>query len=106
MRYGYPPQGPWHHDFWWVIGGLMPLVFLALLVAIAVWAVLRLSHRPPMGSGMAAGPPPVRPDGALDVVRARYARGEIAREEFLQLSSDLGSPVAGWSPPPPDAGGA
>jgi putative membrane protein len=104
MRYYVPPEGPWHHGLWWVFGGLIPLLFFAALVGLAIWAVLRLSHRP-TGWGMTSGPPAVRPDGALEVVRSRYARGEITREEFLQLSTDLGSSAAGWSPPapPPDA---
>jgi uncharacterized membrane protein len=35
-------------------------------------------------------------DEALDAVRLRYARGELTREEFLQVSTDLGGP----EPPP------
>ena len=35
-------------------------------------------------------------DQALEAVRLRYARGEMTREEFLQVTKDLGGP----EPPP------
>ena len=35
-------------------------------------------------------------DEALDAARLRYARGEMTREEFLQVTEDLGGP----EPPP------
>lgn len=35
-------------------------------------------------------------DEALDAIRLRYARGEMTREEFLQVNRDLGGP----EPPP------
>lgn len=37
-------------------------------------------------------------DEALDAVRLRYARGEMTREEFLEVTKDLGGP----EPPPSD----
>jgi uncharacterized membrane protein len=37
-------------------------------------------------------------DEALDAVRLRYARGEMTREEFLQVIKDLSGP----EPPPAD----
>ena len=37
-------------------------------------------------------------DQALDAVRLRYAQGEMTREEFLQVTKDLGGP----EPPPTD----
>ncbi len=35
-------------------------------------------------------------DEALDAIRIRYARGEMTRDEFLQVNRDLGGP----EPPP------
>ncbi|MGH8947592.1 MAG: hypothetical protein ACRDXF_01945 [Acidimicrobiia bacterium] len=31
-------------------------------------------------------------DEALDAIRLRYARGELTRDEFLQVNKDLGGP--------------
>ncbi len=75
------------HPFFW----LLVLVLLAVLFFLAVRAFLR-------ASGRAAGheAPGVLPahDAALDSVRLRYARGEIDRDEFARISTDLGVPVA------------
>jgi uncharacterized membrane protein len=32
------------------------------------------------------------PDAAVEFVRMRYARGEIDRDEFVRISTDLGAP--------------
>ena len=51
MRY-FPPDGPngWHHGLPWLFGGLIPLVLFAALIGVAIWAVVRRSHRPQAGS--------------------------------------------------------
>lgn len=88
--------------------GLLWLFFLVLFVAaLAVIAALVFRSlagrrsgwlRPAVVTGMAAG-------DALSVVRLRYARGEIDRDQFLQATADLTaqpeSPAAAG--PPPDA---
>lgn len=49
-----------------------------------------------------------RPDGALEELRLRYARGEMTREDYTQRLADLGGrPAAGSAtatsePTPPD----
>jgi uncharacterized membrane protein len=73
------------HPFLW-------LVVLAALVALcffAVRALLRASGRAP-GGPTAAGWASAH-DAALDSVRLRYARGEIDRDEFARISTDLGA---------------
>lgn len=102
MRYF--PDGPhvWHHPFLWLLGGLIPLLFFVAVIAVAVWAVLRLSHRPPQGAAISTNALPTgRVDPALETIRDRYARGEISREDFLQISSDLGGPMMPMRPQPP-----
>ena len=61
------------------LGGLWMIVFWGGLIALIVWGVARLSRRDD-------GNPKHDP---LDVAKARYARGEISREEFEQLKKDL-----------------
>ena len=71
-------MGPWG---WWmmVAGSVMWLGFL-LAIGVAVWAAVR--------SGTERGEGATRPT-ALEILKARYARGEITREEFEQTKRDL-----------------
>ncbi len=57
---------------------LFPLALLAGLVVLAVWLIRQL------------GPSSRhRSDEALDILRERYASGEISREEFERIHEDL-----------------
>ncbi|MDP4027459.1 MAG: SHOCT domain-containing protein [Gallionella sp.] len=58
----------------------MGLVWVALIVLVVV--VVRLA----MGSGSSAR----RERTALDMLKERYARGEIGRDEFEQKKRDMG----------------
>jgi putative membrane protein len=96
--------------------GIVPLLLFAVLIGVIVWAVIRLTReggaRALAGGGAAIGTTPVaaRPDGALEELRLRYARGEMTREDYTQRLADLGggpaagSPTATSEPTPP--GGA
>jgi len=79
---GYGDMGPWG---WWMVafGGLFWIGFLILIGGIA-WAMLKA----------AVGPPTERTEYSprptpLDVLKTRYARGEITRQEFDQTKRDL-----------------
>jgi putative membrane protein len=73
---------------WWLLGGFLPFLLLLVVIGLAVWAISRaMSRGPAMVPAVGA---PVRPDGALEELRLRYARGEMSREEFIQRSQDLG----------------
>ncbi|HJP66039.1 MAG TPA: hypothetical protein VKA30_07025 [Actinomycetota bacterium] len=90
---------PWWQGF---LGWFIPMLIVALLIGLAVWAVLRMTS--PGRLAMAGGPgflPARRADGALELVRTRYAKGEITRDEFAQLSNDLGEPLPVPPPEPP-----
>jgi uncharacterized membrane protein len=82
---------------------LLPLLLIALLVAVAVWAILRLAP----ARAAAVPPAPARgPDPALQELRLRYARGEVSPEDFARISADLGAPVlVAPHPPPPEGQG-
>ncbi len=73
----------YNYDYGWGWGmGIGMLLFWTLLIA-AIVALLRVSSRHD------AGPRRDREKTALDLLKERYARGEIEREEFLQKKRDL-----------------
>ncbi len=79
---GYGDMGPWG---WWMVavGGLFWIGFLILIGGIA-WAVLKTTVGPSTErSEYSPRPTP------LDVLKTRYARGEITRQEFEQTKRDL-----------------
>jgi len=98
---GYAPlyiRGHEHHGghpLAWVLFALLLLVLL-LVVANLVATLTRRHRGPWRGGPWGPGPPRHGPGGGFDeastILRARYARGEIAREEFLQASQDLATP--------------
>ena len=53
-----------------------------LVIAFVIWAISRAA------SGGGATSPGPRSTG-LDILEQRYARGEIAREEYLQKKQDI-----------------
>ena len=76
-----------------VFGFLLFVLLVALLVGLVVFFVGRWgAHRavpPAAPTGQRAAEDP------LEVLRLRYARGEVDRDAFLQASQDLG----GAAPP-------
>jgi putative membrane protein len=83
-----------------ICGGLLLLLVLAALVVLAVLALRaysrgtagRAADRGPMG-GAGPGTPdqPVAPGSgrALEILRERYARGEITKEQFDAMRQDI-----------------
>ncbi len=65
--------------------GILMLLFWALVIGGVVLLVVRLT-----GSGPATTPGGSGAhDRALDILRERYARGEITKEQFDQMRRDL-----------------
>ncbi len=74
--------------------------FWLLLIGGIVWAVRqRQRHRTPSDLGARAMP---RPRDALEILRERYARGEIDTAEFDEMVSRLVRRDAPGYPPPPN----
>jgi uncharacterized membrane protein len=77
----------------WVIFALLLVLILLVIAQIALILMRRRRFGRHFGGGMhgpgPGGPPWDRPD-PLAIARMRYARGEIGRDEFAQLTQDLG----------------
>jgi len=83
--YGYGPymgHGGWHG---WLFGPLMMILFVAVIVVVVVLLVRWIG-------GAGRGVPPYHPPGrtALDILKERFARGEIDKEEFEERRRVLG----------------
>ena len=64
------------------VGMLLMILFWGALIALAAWAVTKISR-----SDAAA---PLRIEkNPLDLAKERYARGEIGKEEFYRIKKDL-----------------
>ena len=92
-----------HHAGWahpWL--GLAFWFAFVALIATAVWLFVRSIHTAPVV--VAEGPPG---DPAMDILRARFARGEIEAAEFTARAAQLSGeqPVAPAAPeaPAPEA---
>ncbi len=63
-------------------GGLTMLLWWLLPIGLVVWVVFYLL-KPSAGQGGAQ-------NSALDILKERYAKGEIGKDEFEQKKRDLG----------------
>lgn len=80
------PEGPWDGHMTWggghgIFGGFMMLVFWGVIIALIVLGVHWLRDN--------NGPSNMRSPDALDILRARLAKGEIDEEEFRRRKDAL-----------------
>jgi putative membrane protein len=78
---GYPMMGDW---FFWPFGILILFLFLFLIARFVFWGWLGWGWRRRYwyGNGFGYG-------DAHEILRQRYARGEISKEQFDQMTRDL-----------------
>ncbi|MBI4536331.1 MAG: SHOCT domain-containing protein [candidate division NC10 bacterium] len=76
-------MGAWAGGASWWVSGLLSLILLGALVVGVVWAIDRLRSQRGQEVGSA------RFESALDILKKRYARGEIGKEEFDTKRRDL-----------------
>ena len=63
-----------------LFGGLMMLLFWAAIILLVVWAVRNLIPRQHLSEH----------DGAVEILKRRYAAGEISPAEYEQARKTLG----------------
>jgi putative membrane protein len=71
-----------------LLGGILGLIFflavLVGLVLLVIWAVRRLRQ-----GSMSTPPQVMGAPTAKEILQARYAKGEITREQYLEMLKDL-----------------
>lgn len=72
-------DGDWSMGWGMGLGWLLMLLFWLLVIGGVVWLIVYLTR----GQTRAAGP------SALEILKHRYARGEINKEEYEQRKKDL-----------------
>lgn len=86
MVFGSAWGGGWGMMGPWALGGfsmfIMP-VLLIVVLGLIVWAVAEAARRPADGDRARGA------DTALEVLKKRYARGEITRDEYEAMKKDL-----------------
>ncbi len=94
MRPGGPAYFVHHahhgHPFLW----LVLLIVLIALAGFALYVLIRTIRMPGANALVGPGSAVALGDNALELVRLRYAKGEIDRDEFVRVSTDLGAPPA------------
>ncbi len=75
------------------LGGILSVVvtilFWAVIIGAVIWLVSSLFSRQTTGNPPVSTPP--SPEAALDILKRRYARGEITKTEYDDIRRDLGT---------------
>lgn len=78
------------HGGWSLFGPWINLLFMLVigvgLVWFMIWAIRRFTFSPAGRASYQNGTSQM----PLDILKARYARGEISREEYREMKKDIG----------------
>lgn len=76
-------MGGWGFPFFGM-GAIVMLLFWGLVIAGIVWLVQSLAR----STGTGVSTPPA--ESPLEILKRRYAKGEITKEQFEEMQRDLG----------------
>ncbi len=84
---GKAQMGPWMMGHGYGMGWFGPILMIAFWIAVIVGIVFLIRW---LAFSTRAGGPKAHPeDSALEILKKRYARGEINKEEFEEKKKDL-----------------
>jgi putative membrane protein len=84
------PEYFWMHGMW-VFPVMMPVLMLVVLLVVVYLLFGRGGFRPPWQERGHRHEDRLGSENALEILKQRYARGEITREEFQQMKNDIQS---------------
>lgn len=86
--YGFRMVGPAHSfiSFGWIFGVIFWILFILLIVGLIRWYV---SDKPNKTSEDSSEDEVKKEDSALEILKKRYARGEITFSEFEKMKKDI-----------------
>ena len=83
-RYGYN-----NYDYGFGFMGILMLVFWALIIAFVVSFIVSIIKKMNKSEHLLSGGISHKDNKAMDIIKERYARGEIDKKEFEEKKKDL-----------------
>jgi putative membrane protein len=79
-------MGPWYRWGFGGFGGWLMIIGMVIFWGLVIWGIVALVHRT---SGNGYGTDHQHSESALEVLKRRYAKGEINKEEFEEKKKAL-----------------
>lgn len=80
----YPAEHMWFGG-WWIFPMIMPIVMIVVFLIVLYFIFGRGGSRPPWWNRY----PGAESESSTEILKKRYAKGEITKEEFERIKKDL-----------------